>query len=44
MVDCFGGGCEVIFSKLAPETAEHEFGGGFASKGFPINLTITLIT
>ena len=40
VVDCLGGGFEVIFSKLAPETVEHEFGGGFASKGFPINLTM----
>ena len=31
VVDCFGGGFEKIFSKLAPEAVEQEFGGGFAS-------------
>ena len=40
VVDCLGGGFELIFSKLAPETVEHEFGGGFAPKGFAINLTM----
>ena len=34
VVDCFGGGFERILSALAPETAEHEFGGGFASEVF----------
>ena len=35
VVDCFGSGCENIFFKLAPDAAEQEFGGGFASGIFP---------
>ena len=34
VVDCFGGGLREVFSKLATETVEHEFGGGFASRIF----------
>ena len=30
-MDCFGGGFEEVFFELAPETAEHEFVGEFAS-------------
>ena len=33
VVDCFGGGFENIFSELAPESVEHEFGDGFAWGG-----------
>ena len=31
LVDSGGGGFEEIFAELAPESVEHEFGGGFAS-------------
>lgn len=31
IVDCFDGGLEKMFSELAPETIEHDFGGGLAS-------------
>lgn len=34
VVDCFGAGFEEVFSKLTPETVEHEFGGGFVSRAF----------
>ena len=34
ILDGFGGGFEEIFSKLAPEAVEHEFGRGFASRIF----------
>ena len=32
ILDGFGGGFVKIFSKLAPEAVEHEFGSGFASR------------
>ena len=34
ILDDFGGGFVEIFSKLAPEAVEHEFGRGFASRIF----------
>ena len=34
ILDSFGGGFVEIFSKLAPEAVEHEFGRGLASRIF----------